>query len=86
MIYVFICNLIFSLTLIYLSFGFAQNDKQNSSNHKKITNKIFLCFLITGLIMLALTIIFLFYNNILLLCTENLILVYFLIFLIIKYK
>lgn len=88
MIYVFICNLILSFAFLYLSYEITSSNKSNSLKYDKVSNKhsLSISFLLIGLVMFVLSIIFLNSNNLLLLCTGNIILLFSLIFLTIKYK
>lgn len=88
MIYIFICNLILVFSLIYLSYEITSSNKSNSLKYDKVSNKhcLSISFLLIGLVMFILSIIFLISNNLLLLCTGNIILLFSLIFLAIKYK
>lgn len=88
MIYIFICNLILVFAFIYLSYEITSDSKSNSLKYDKVSNKhcFSIFFLLVGLIMFILSIIFLVSNNLLLLCAGNLILLFSLIFLTIRYK
>lgn len=88
MIYTFICNLILSFAFLYLSYEITSSNKSNSLKYDKVSNKhsLSISFLLIGLVMFVLSIIFLNSNNLLLLCTGNIILLFSLIFLTIKYK
>lgn len=88
MIYIFICNLLLAFSFIYLSHEIITDNKSKSLKYDKVCNKHHLstAFLIVGLIMFILSIIFLITNNILFLSIGNLILIISLIFLAIKYK
>lgn len=88
MIYIFICNLILVFSLIYLSYEITSSNKSNSLKYDKVSNKHYLSisFLLAGLLMFILSIIFLISDNLLLLCAGNLTLLFLLIFLAIRYK
>ncbi len=88
MVYIFICNLILAFSFIYLSYEITTDNKPKSLKYDKVSNKHYLStsFLVVGLIMFMLSIVFLVTNNILFLCAGNLILIVSLIFLTIKYK
>ena len=88
MIYIFICNLILTFLFIYFSHDIINDNKSKSLKYDKVSNKRYLSasFLAIGLMMFALSIIFLITNNILFLCAGNLILIVSLILLTIKYN
>lgn len=88
MIYIFICNLLLAFSFIYLSHEIITDSKSKSLKYDKVSNKHHLStsFLVVGLIMFMLSIVFLVTNNILFLCSGNLILIISLIFLTIKYR